>query len=472
MISSVARKATIREDRSIREAMQIIGQQQAVAGRLALQQQKQQQAAIAAKNEETSKQFKTLREIESPYSPYNEDFDKRHADVENALIDPNVAFNQKELMLTDLTQYSKLTGVVKGAIIKNANDRVGTEEQRKFRNADEIARAQVNYIQPTGEPINPTDFDEQKLNDAVDNTLSTYNVSNTVEGFMDQQKTVVATETSSKNLASGFSRNDIINKAAKFLVLNESGTGYKTDDATGKPIASITGENLAAFENFSKGNKLSIDEYLTRPGNENKTRLDGMKDVLEQNGWLTARETVETKLQPTPKPSTAGEGRAQRIASVNDRIKFFDESIEKGGDRILSQLKTSRGVVTADQEGNKTGVTPIPGGLRFTIIQDPSKVLDVPRTYINAEGVEQEFASLTSKEQKFITTQIDVMDSDPLTGLIELNAKFDQTVGSKFEIDPIDFVEQYQKIHAGDVADPFGGAFSGEDPFGGAFSGQ
>ncbi len=451
MISSVARKATIREDRSIREAMQIIGQQQAVAGRLALQQQKQQQDAIAAKNEETSKQFKTLREIDSPYSPYNEQFDKRHGDVENALVDPNIDFNQKELMLTDLTQYSKLTGVVKGAIIKNADDRVGTEEQRKFRNADEIARAQVNYIQPAGEPINPTDFDEQRLNDAVDNTLSTYNVSNTVEGFMDQQKTVVATETSSKNLASGFSRNDVINKAAKFLVLNESGTGYKTDDATGKPIASITGENLAAFENFSKGNKLSIDEYLTQPGNENKTRLDGMKDVLEQNGWLTARETVETKLQPTPKPTTTGAARAQKIASVSNRIKFFDESIEQGGDRILSQLKTSRGVVNADQEGNKTGVTSIPGGLRFTIIQDPSKVLDVPRTYINAEGVEQEFVSLTSKKSKFIITEIDVMDSDPLTGLIELNAKFDQTIGAKFEIDPIDFVEQYQKVHAADV---------------------
>ncbi len=456
-ISSVARKATIREDRSIQEAMQILGQQQAVAGRLALQQQKLQQDAITAKNEATAKQFKTLREIDSPYSPYNEQFDKFHGDVENALINPDVPFNQKELMLTDLTQFSKSTGVVKGAIIKSAEDRVGTEQQRKMRNADEIARAQVAYIQPDGEPIDPTDFDEQKMNEFVDNGLHTCNVPNNVEGFMEQQKDIVATEISSKNLASGFSRNSIINKASKFLVLNEVGDDYETVD--GKPIANITSKNLEAFESFSQGNKLAIDAYLAQPGNENKTRLDGMKNVLEQNGWLTARETVETKIQPTPKPSTVGAGRTQQIANVRSRIKFFDESLAEGGGKILSQLKSARGVVAQDKAGaNKTQATSIAGGTRFTIVVDRDKLINVPRTYTDAQGNVREFTFSTDKAGKFSVTNIDVLESDPLTGLIELNALFDKTVSGKFEVDPIDFVEQYQETHAGEVRDRFGGA--------------
>lgn len=448
-ISSVARKATIREDRSIQEAMQILGQQQAIAGRLALQQKKLQQDAITDKNEATAKQYKILREIESPFNPYNEQFDEFHGEVENALINPDVPFNQKESMLADLTQFSKSTGVVKGAIIKSAEDRVGTEQQRKMRNADEIARLQVAYIQPEGEPIDPTDFDEQKMNEFVDNGLSSYNVPNNVEAFINQQKDIVATEVSSKNLATGFSRNTITKQMTKFLVLNKDKTGFEIDDATGKPIANITGENLAAFESFSQGNKLAIDAYLAQPGNENQTRLDGMKNVLEQNGWLTARETVETKIQPTPKPTTTGAGRAQVIAGVRDRIKVFDESIAEGGGNILRQLKSSPGVAAQDNEGNKTGVTPISGGLRFTIVVDKNKLVDKLR-----EGFQFTF----DKEDKFVTRTVDVLTGDPLPGLIELSAIWDQTVGSKFEVDPVDFIEQYQKEHAGEVRDRFGGA--------------
>lgn len=466
-ISSVARRSTVRQDNTILEVMSLLGKQQAISGRLAIAQEKQRQAAIKQKNEETSKQFKTLREIDSPYSPYNEQFDTRHAQVENDLLDPNIPYAAKELALTDLTQFSKSSQVVKEAIIKNANDRVGTEEQRKLRNQKEIADAQVAYIQPDGEPIPPTDFDEQKLADAVDNDIRTYNVPNNVEGFMNQQEEVVSTEVSSKNLASGFSRNDVIKQAGKLLVLNDDGTINYGDD--GKPTANITGESLAAFQGYSKGNKLAIDEWLSRPANKEKTRLDGMEGVLRENGWLTAKTTTETKLQATPKPSTTGQAKQQQIADIRDRIKLFDESLDKGGENLLRQLKTARGVVASDTGENKTGIKKIPGGVQFTIVQDPSKLLEVPRTFINSEGDEVEYNSLTTKKGKYIVTKIDVMDHDRLPGIIELNAKWDQTVGSKFEVDPVEFVKQYQEMHAADNENPFGDAFSGNDPFKGAF---
>lgn len=450
-ISSVARKATIREDRSIQEAMQILGQQQAMAGRLALQQKKLQQDAITARNEETARQFKILRETDSPYSPYNEEFDQLHDDVENALPNPNIPFNQKESMLADLTQFSKSTMVVKGAIIKSTDDRVGTEQQRKMRNADEIARAQVAYIQPDGEPIDPTDFDEQKMSEVVDNTLSTYNVPNNVEEFMNQQKDIVATEVSSKNLASGFSRNDIVNKAAKFLVLNDSGTGYKVDDLTGKPIANITGENLEAFESFSQGNKLAIDAYLAQPGNENQTRLDGMKNVLEQNGWLTARETVETKIQPTPKPPTPT-GREQQTASARDRIAFFDDDLKKGGKGIASQLRTGRAVESVDVKRTKTGI-------EYTIKIDENKLKPI----ISVFG---EIEAETGKEPKIITKTIIVQDANQRPGFLELSALFDKTIATKFEVDPILFSEEFDLSRKGTTQTPFPGAFDqGGSPF-------
>ena len=457
-ISSVARKATIRKDDSIQKAMAIVGRQQALRGRLALEQRKLEQAAIKDKNIELGKQFKTLREIDSENSLWAPDFEVKRDQVETDLINPDISFQQKELSLSDLDQFAAQTGVAHSAMIKARDDRAGNAEQQKFRNLEEISKASVNYVMDseTGKAIDPVDFNEQKLNDVLDNNLKTYNQPNIVQGFMDQQTEVVATDISSKNLASGFSRNEIIKQAGKFMVLNEDGSRLQYDKETGKPTTNLTGESLAAFEGYSKANTLAIDEFLTKPANKDKNRLDGMKDILEKNGHLTIEETREVKLQPTPKPRVPS-GPEQQIVNINRRIDFFDESIDTGGEKILRQLRTAKGVVANDTGENKTGIKTIPGGLQFTIVQDPSKVLEIPRTYLTASGEEVEYVSLKPKGEKFIVTKIDILNADRLPGMIELSAKFDQTVGSKFEIDPVEFVELYQKKHANDVVDLFGG---------------
>jgi len=465
-ISSVARKAIVPEDRSLRDAYQIIGKQMEVEGKLALQREKLRQEQVKQKNEDTAKQFKTLREIDSPYSPYNEDFDRRHEQVQNALLNPGLSVQAKELLLTDLNQYSKQTAVVKAAIIKNTDDRVGSEEQRKFRDAEAISKAQVGYLMDKdGNPMPPNDFDIHKLDEAVDNNLKTYNTQNIIDAWMSKQKATVATEISSKNLASGFSRNDVIQKMGKFLVLNANKDGYEIDSKTGKPLVNITGENLESFEEFSKGNVLAIDDYVAK--NKGATRLEAMKAILEKAGHLTATETPKTTLQATPKDTGTAGDRAQELADARSRVDFFDASITEGGQKILSQLKSRGGVVANDTGENKTGVAPIPGGQRFTIVIDPNKVVEVPRTFINASGDEVEFNTLTTKQGKFIVTKVDVMNSDPLTGLIELNALWDKTQPVRFKIDPLDFISEYNKKHSADQVNPFGGAFSGEtNPFG------
>ena len=147
---------------------------------------------------------------------------------------------------------------------------------------------------------------------------------------MDQQTEVVATDVSSKNMASGWSKNEIIEQAGKFMVLNEDGSRLEYDKETGKPTTNLTGESLAAFEGYSRANTLAIDDFLAKPANKGKNRLDGMKDILEKNGHLTIEETREVKLQPTPKPREPSD-RAQRIANINKRIDQFDTSIDEGG---------------------------------------------------------------------------------------------------------------------------------------------
>lgn len=449
-ISSVARQATVREDRSFRDAMQIIGRQQALSGRYDYQQQRIDQAAVKEKNAETARQFKALNDINSPYSPYLAQFSAREDDVETSLLNPELSTEEKSAKLSNLAQFSKQTGVVKSAIIKSTADRVGTEEQKKFRNPEGVAAAQANYLNDeNGDPMDPIDFDEQKMNEATDNDIISYNQAPIVEGFMNQQKETVATETSSKNLATGFSRNEIVEQAGRLLVLNEAGTGYEPDPETGKPTVNITGETLEAFEAYSKGNELAIDQYLGQPGNEGKTRRDGMEDVLRKNGWLTTRDTREVKFQATPKPTkpTTPTGRETNLANAKDRVRLFIDDMAEGGNNLLGQLKTGRAVVSQDGEGNVTGVKPIPEGegegKRFTIVMDPLRMKDVPLV-VDINGVQTEIPMLTTKEGKFLVATIDVEDSNPLPGMVELSALWDKTVSTKFEINPVDFIEQWK----------------------------
>lgn len=466
-IASVARSATVKEDRSVREALQILGQQQARAGQLALQQKKADRELQKQKNEETSKQFKALRDIDSPYSPHNEQFQKRQDAIEQTLLNPEIPFLQKEKQITDLAQFSKSSLVVKGAIIKNSQDRVGTEAQRKLRNEDEIAIAQVGYIiGPDGEPIPPEDFNQQKLDEAVDTNLATYNVPNTVKAFMDQQKDIVATETSSKNLSNGFTENKIIDKMAKFLVLLPDKSDWERDP-DGKPTTNLTGETLEAFEAFSDGNSLAIDAFLAKSGNKGKSRLDGMKNVLEENGWLTSRETIKTSLVATPKPSAAVGSRQVQIATINQRIDLFQESLNKDGGEILSQLKTGKGVI---DEGTKVERTKT--GMKFTIKIDLNQLKETPFNVAVLGSLSEEEKRTVGeflpgkKKPKIITRVIEINNANPLPGYVELSAVWDQTVGSKFEIDPVLFTEEFKKRQGG--RSPFDASLTGEqdNPFG------
>lgn len=476
-IASVARKATIKKDDTLFKANQLVQQQKSVAKKLAQQQQKIDADAAAQEASLNSERLKQFYKIEGGAIPQWEQENKQGMEnLSNTLLDPSISGADKDRALMEMHARAGIVSANTESLTRVHESLVGTDKQKQERNEDAVTKATSAYLDQTG----AQDYDETKLQEVLSNTLDTYNNDNSTKNWLTTIQDEVTKSTSTTNVAGGaFTQIDQKTKSANFLVLNDNGVGFKTEE-DGRPTVVLTGESLASYEGYSKGHTLEIDKYIE--DNERSlstftydretgkaafdkvkpTRLEAMEAILREKGAFNIQETTKTDVKVTPTddnaPDAADKKSAAYKASVSKRLKFLLGSPKNN----IEVLRTGgRGVVKSatikvpDEKGvyhNKvveTGQRREKGKTIYTIVSDPNKfdTVSLLSTDIAGQGG-VEYRMLDQKESKFQVVEITMEDDDPRAGLIGLGLLYNKAHGTKQEVGTDDLIAEYDRLEA------------------------
>lgn len=459
-IASVARQSTIKEDRSLRDSMQIVNKQKQAAKTLELQAQKLESDQKAAKDKGDIAKQKMLMDTPSPdLMPQAEAFEGMMAQANQDIFDPTLTNQEQLASIGKVHRYSEMSGALFNEVTKSTATFAGTEELRRTHNKAKVAEYQNKYLRnEDGTPRDPTKMDKDGLIPYIANQADIYNVGELMDDYLSTVKENVRTNVSSKKIAgSMFSKNEIETESSRFLKIDPA-TGTYAKDENGEPTIIISPEQTEAFYNSSKGLQVNVDKYIkdhtvripnsslvnfegtgktvskyTKP-----SKMDAMEALLKEGGKFQTERQTETKITATPQPkkdpsdpNALSASQKQIAANTEARVSIISKSINAEGDAkgstLMSTLRNTRGVIKVQEiDGVKkeTGVTNIEGGQKYTVIVDPSKTDIVP--YLTQSGIRVK--KLEGKDQKYTLYEVDVMDNDPLDGLIQLNALIDGSV--------------------------------------------